>query len=42
MKTLVAKLNTKEKVQNILVEVGCDMFVITIGIVLAHFIKTMA
>ncbi|GIP52934.1 hypothetical protein [Paenibacillus vini] len=41
MKALVAKLNTKQKVQNVLLEVGADSLMIVIGISVAHIIKTM-
>ncbi|MEI0738861.1 hypothetical protein VQ056_23190 [Paenibacillus sp. JTLBN-2024] len=42
MKTLVLKMNVKQKVQKIVVEIGCDMFVIALGMVIAHLIKAMA
>ncbi|MDN4095602.1 hypothetical protein QYF48_22710 [Brevibacillus agri] len=41
MKALVAKLKSKQVVQNILIETTADLLMVAMGIVIAYYIKTM-
>ncbi|WP_285850498.1 hypothetical protein [Brevibacillus borstelensis] len=41
MKILVAKLKSKQVVQNMIIEVTADLLMLAIGIVTAYYIKSM-